>query len=270
MAEQQPPRMETERSGLGGERQGAAHELEIGRARLEARRRILAGGLASVPVILTLTSRPAFAGGKTKGPEGQCGPSGMISGNLSQNAEPSEGCLGKTPGYWKTHVDKCSQYITAGPCNPIDSAGFGSCDDYSVPTKAELEQYLTNLKNKPFQNRTKIKQVEEYLEMLSWYPQCPPFGTPFADIFGSGLTQDANTTMMQALWLDDTPPLPPAGSGGPSPVLAHSAAAYLNACEFGKDRYGLTPQELVELVVSMILTDPFKLKDILETLNSRS
>lgn len=270
MAEQQPSRMESEKPGLVAERQGATDEIELGRARLEARRRILAGGLASVPVILTLTSRPAFAGGdkKKKGP-GECGPSGLISGNLSQNAEPDEGCLGKTPGYWKTHVDKCSNYITPGPCNPID-AGWGSCDDYSIPTKSELEAYLANLKKNPTLNRTKIRQCENYLKSLKYFPQCPPFGTPFAAIFGSGLTQDPNTTMMQALWLDDTPPLPPAGSGGPSPVLAHSAAAYLNACEFGKDRYGLSPQGVVELVVSMILTDPLRLKEILEALNSRS
>src|SRR3546814_21096536 len=95
---------------------------------------------------------------------------------------------------------------------------------------------------------------------------CPPFGTPFAAIFGPGCTEDATTTMMQALWLDDTPPLPPNGLGGPSPVLAHSAAAYCNAQFFGKSTYGLAPDEVVQLVVSMITTDPFGLKAIPATM----
>jgi hypothetical protein len=75
--------------------------------------------------------------------------------------------------------------------------------------------------------------------------------------------------MMQALWLDDTPPFPPDGAGGSSPVLAHSAAAYCNAHEFGKNTYGLSPQEVIDLVASMILVDPNGLKDLLETMNER-
>src|SRR3546814_13869964 len=93
----------------------------------------------------------------------------------------------------------------------------------------------------------------KYLGWLEACPNldCPPFGTPFAAIFGPGCTEDATTTMMQALWLDDTPPLPPNGLGGPSPVLAHSAAAYCNAQFFGKSTYGLAPDEVVQLVVSL-------------------
>jgi hypothetical protein len=58
--------------------------------------------------------------------------------------------------------------------------------------------------------------------------------------------------------------------GGSSPVLAHSAAAWLNATKFGKEAYGLTADEVVDLVQTMILTNPFELKDTLEMLNSRS
>src|SRR3546814_5392238 len=111
----------------------------------------------------------------------------------------------------------------------------------------------------------------KYLGWLEACPNldCPPFGTPFAAIFGPGCTEDATTTMMQALWLDDTQPLPPNGLGGPSPVLAHSAAAYCNPQFFGKSTYGLAPDEVVQLVVRMIPPDPFGLKDILEPMHER-
>src|SRR3546814_1381079 len=106
--------------------------------------------------------------------------------------------------------------------------------------------------------------------MLENYPnlESPPFGTSFAQIFGPGCTEDPTTTMMQALWLDDTPPLPPDGSGGSSPVLAHSVAAYCNAHFFGKSTYGLSPDEVVELVVSMITTDPFRSEEHTSELQS--
>jgi hypothetical protein len=240
-------------------------------ARREARRRVLVGGLATAPLILTLASRPAFAaGGGHWGGGKNCGPSAMLSGNLSNNNEPT-GCRGKTPGYWKTHADKCGKYFIVGPCNPIDSDKWRTCDDYSIPTEADLEAYIEKLKNDRRNNSQKIQQAETYLNWLKNYPglDSPPFGTSFAAIFGAGFTQDSTTTMMQALWLDDTPPLPPAGTGGPSPILAHSAAAYCNAHEFGKSTYGLSPQEVVELVASMILIDPYGLKDLLQRMNER-
>ena len=258
----------------GREPSGQEESAEV-RARREARRRVIAGGLATAPLLLTLTSRPAFGtgwyggGGKT----GQnCGPSGLLSGNLSQDHGEPKYCEGKTPGYWKTHPDKCSKYFVTGPCNPITSGKWGTCDDYSVPTKFELNEHLNKLKQNYWKNYYEIKAVEDYLDWLHWYPNfdSPPFGTPFAAIFGPGFTQNPTTTMMQALWLDDQPPLPPDGAGGSSPVLAHCAAAYCNAHEFGKNSYGLSPQEVVELVASMLLTDPFGLKDLLETMNERS
>lgn len=230
-------------------------------ARREARRRVLAGGLASAPLVLTLASRPALAS--------HCSISGMTSGNLSSTHDVV--CEGRTPGYWKTHEQQCSRYIIIGPCNPIND-NRGQCDDYSVPSRFELEQYLAELQKKPEKNRKKIEDVEAYLAMLDAYPglDSPPFGTSFAEVFGPGLTEEPATTMMHALWLDDTPPLPPEGAGGPSPVLAHSAAAWLNANEFGPEAYGLSPERVIELVNEMILTDPLGLKSMLETLNSRA
>lgn len=240
------------------------------RARREARRRFLTGGIATAPLIVTLTSRPALATGGSYWGGGGCGPSSMLSGNLSNNTEP-QGCEGKTPGYWKTHFKYWPDEIEVGPCNPISKSEWGRwgiCEDYSVPSRSELETYLAELKENSagsWHDERKIQKVETYLHWLDYYYPGPPFGTPFAQIFGVGLTADPELTMMQALWLDDT-----ASSGGSAPVLAHCVAAYLNASHFGKSRYGMSPQEAVELVSSMLPSNPEGLKDILEVMNSRS
>jgi hypothetical protein len=58
------------------------------------RRRLLQGGLAAGPVLMTLFSRPVLAL--------QCqSPSGFVSGNASVAAGAGPICSGLTPGYWK-------------------------------------------------------------------------------------------------------------------------------------------------------------------------
>ncbi len=255
-------RSDIEEAETGNEPTAETGESSAETARREARRRILMGGLASAPLLLTLSSRPALGtGGYTT--TQNCGPSGMLSGNISTTAEPI-GCRGKTPGYWKTKVDKCNQHFNAGPYNPINYRG-GVCDDYSVPSKYALKRHIERLKRNYWSNYYKIKDAEKYLEWLSRYPglDSPPFGTSFREIFGSGYTQVSTTTCMQALWLDDS------GSSGPAPVLAHCVAAYCNAREFGSTRFGLSPYGVVEFVQSMISVDPYGLKDILEAMNER-
>jgi len=233
--------------------------------RREARRRILAGGLVGAPLVLTLSSRSAFAT--------HCSPSGMDSANMSRGHDVE--CLGLTPGYWKTHEQHVSQFVYPGTCNPITAGnGHGQCEDYSVPSAEELGIYIEELKSEsqrnPHKNQAKIAAAEEYLANLATYPEPESFfGTLFSAIFGEGYSENPDTTMMQALWLDDTPPLPPVGMGGPSPVLAHSAAAWFNAHEFGPEAYGLSPEKVVELVQSMMLTDPQGLLEILVKLNER-
>jgi len=60
-----------------------------------SRRRLTGAGLG-VSAIFTLASRPVLAT--------QCmSPSAACSGNLSQHGTPPS-CLGRTPGYWKTHT----------------------------------------------------------------------------------------------------------------------------------------------------------------------
>jgi hypothetical protein len=58
------------------------------------RRRLLRGGLAAAPVLMTLVSRPVLAQ--------QCQtPSGFVSGNASVAVGAGPTCQGRTPGYWK-------------------------------------------------------------------------------------------------------------------------------------------------------------------------
>lgn len=255
------PSVETDADLCSQGKEGLAESRED-KARREARRRILAGGLGGAPFILTLASRPALAS--------HCSPSGMASGNMSRVHDVL--CAGRTPGFWKTHEQMCEKYIMVGPCNPIGEDN-GQCDDYSVPTEEALQAYIDQLKSSgQMKYKNKIEKAEAYLSNLQTYPglDSPPFGTPFSAIFGSGYTTEPKTTIMQALWLDDSPPGPPVGAGGPSPVLAHSAAAWLNAKEFGIEAYGLSPQQVIDMVQSMILTDPYGLKDTLEMLNQHT
>ena len=85
------------------------------------RRRLLQGGLAAGPVILTLFSRPAFGTGNN----GECkAPSGFLSGNMSQHGNPTF-CSGRTPGYWK-QSQHFSQWRPL--CYPTKVSGSGGHD----------------------------------------------------------------------------------------------------------------------------------------------
>src|SRR3546814_808734 len=128
--------VEKDRSDIDNvDRESGAEAGAEARARSEARRRVLTAGLAGAPLILTLTSRPAFAG--------HCTYSGMTSGNLSTTHDIV--CQGKTPGFWKTHEQQVLDMgIFVGTCNPITEDG-GQCEDYSVPKKEELEAYIEHL-----------------------------------------------------------------------------------------------------------------------------
>ena len=66
---------------------------------LPARRRLLRGGLAAGPVLMTLVSRPVLGGDRTG--FGQCTtPSGFVSANAS-TAGRGVACTGRTHGFWK-------------------------------------------------------------------------------------------------------------------------------------------------------------------------
>ena len=241
------------------------------RARREARRRVLMGGLASAPLILTLASRPALAnwGGGPTGGGGNCGYAGLMSGNASQVGTTASYCKGKPPKYWKTREDSCKRHFSAGPCNPI-YIDYPE-KDYSVPSIYKLNRHKRDLERNPYYNWYKIQECNNYLSMLYRYPglDSPPFGTRISEVFGSGIASDSKLTLMQALWLDDESPHAPSGSGGPSPLLAHCAAAYCNACEYDADSFGLSPWDVVNLVRSEIGRDAYGLEEKLRYLNDQ-
>src|SRR3546814_19284305 len=117
-------RSDIEDADLSGEVAGNAggtdQTLEAD-ARRAARRRVLMGGLATAPLILTLDSRPALSGGGGHWGGGKhCGPSPLMSGNTPSNNAP-QGCKGKTPGDWKPHADTCGAYLFCAPYNTLTS-----------------------------------------------------------------------------------------------------------------------------------------------------
>lgn len=238
-----------ENDGLDKELGALDQEPVSDAARRSARRRFLTGGLAGAPVILTLSSRPALAT--------FCSASGG-SGNTSQQTSQIT-CRGRTPEYWRSNSDRSSSYIVVGPVNPIEK-GFYTQVDYSVPTKKELRDYREILKENRWQNRPKIREVNRYLRNLRDYPglDSPPFGTPFSEIFATGLTSDPKLTIMQSLWDHESSPAP-----------SHCCAGYLNACEFGREEYGYTPSEFINMVNSRAFSDPIGLLNDLEELNGR-
>lgn len=243
------------------------------RARRAARRRVLMGGLASAPLIMTLGSRPASAwvgGGGNDG--GKCGYSGMMSGNASQAHTETSWCKGKMPKYWKTKGDDCKKHFVTGPCNPI-YMDYYDCDDYSVPRKRDLRDFRRKVERDEWgwSKWQKLQKIDEYLYWLDRYPglDSPPFGTKFSDIFGGGIAQDSKLTVMQALWLDEDSPYPPSGNQGPTPLLAHCAAAFCNACEYGESSFGMSARDLVDMVRSEIYSNPFHLEDMLRLMNDQ-
>lgn len=64
-----------------------------------SRRRLLRGGLAATPILMTVVSRPVMA-------TGTCAPaSSYASINASRHGEkPPVSCNGRSPGYWKVSV----------------------------------------------------------------------------------------------------------------------------------------------------------------------
>jgi len=82
-----------------------------------SRRRLLQGGLASAPVLMTLVSRPVLAQ--------QCqSPSGFVSGNAS--IVNFQICTGSTPEFWKQEQSFGSWVAPYSPVNVGAVGGLSS------------------------------------------------------------------------------------------------------------------------------------------------
>lgn len=63
----------------------------------QARRRLLRGGLAAAPVLMSVASRPVMAGGQA----GRCTPASSFASINASRPDELYHCSGRTPGYWK-------------------------------------------------------------------------------------------------------------------------------------------------------------------------
>ena len=203
--------MKDRKSGKSGPSAGGKPSKDAPSA---SRRRFVLGGGAMAPVIVTLASRPALAN--------VCTVSGTLSGNMSR--PDAADCRGLTPAFWQSNPGQWPKYVV-GPCNPITNVG-GVCADYSVPTVEDLAGAV-------IAGALTQAEVDAYL--------LAPKGTPFSSVFGPGIAADPDLTLMQALWLVETP------------VLGHAVAAILNSVHFGPAMFGYTEAELVHMVATMVL-----------------
>ncbi|MGE5386967.1 MAG: hypothetical protein ACM3SV_13880 [Betaproteobacteria bacterium] len=102
-----------------------APENKPGVTHTESRRRLLRGGLAAAPVLMTLANRPAFgANGAT--------PSAFGSMNSSRTDSVVE-ATGVSPGYWKNHTANWPS-----PYRPLPSSNTAGFAANSPATAATL------------------------------------------------------------------------------------------------------------------------------------
>src|SRR5665213_826245 len=98
---------------------GAPQGLAVGR------RHLLRGAVGSVPVVLTLVSRPVIAGGSAA-----CKTASAFGSINASRPGGTVYCSGRTPGYWKTHTNWPSPYKASGTQASQFDAIFGSAGGY--------------------------------------------------------------------------------------------------------------------------------------------
>jgi hypothetical protein len=118
---------------------GSGDEARESGSPLQGRRRLLRGGLAAAPVLMTLASRPALGGqwnvvgtgGNWGGGGGKCvAPSGFVSMPTSHPGKKYT-CSGYTPDYWKN----CAMYKQPWPSPYCYTSGWNSWGQPQQPTK---------------------------------------------------------------------------------------------------------------------------------------
>ena len=90
------------------------------------RRHLLRGAVGSVPVVLTLVSRPVIAGGSSAA----CRTASAFGSINASRPGGTVYCSGRTPGYWKTHTNWPSPYKASGSQASQFNAVFGSAGGY--------------------------------------------------------------------------------------------------------------------------------------------
>ena len=217
-----------------------------------SRRRFVTGGVAAVPVVASLMSRPAFAN--------MCTVSGTLSGNLSGTQVH---CSGLSVSYWAANPKSWPQF-SAGLPNPMGSGSGQDC--YSLVDTKQLTKHSPTYGF--YNNTSALNYQQSQLQGTSFksavgvdQSQCSGSAStykvprPTTESSGDYQTNLPNQplTLMQALT-----------SG--NDVLANYAAAVLNAAKFG-EAYGYSLLQMQALIQTRC-ADP-KLVNDLKLLNSR-
>ena len=203
-------------------------ELRTKDAKLERRRKFLIGGLATAPVIATLSSRPAWAGAN-------CAFSDRMSDHMSEDTVT---CSGDAVQYWQNNAGQLDQIFTVGLVNPTTN----DSTDYSVATRRQLNAAVRR------GDMTK-EEKEAYLDELA--ANRP---TLFRQVFrvAPPPPDEPDATMMQCLM--------EGALGG------ECVAAYCNASTYGSD-YGYKPRDVVRIVRDGLNTDLDQLYGMLRYMN---
>lgn len=224
----------------------------------EPRRRLTKAGIASVPVILTLSSRPVWAS--------QCTISGMLSGNLS-NPDAEESCEGCPSHVWKKRPKDWPPQYDPGTCdkdNDKDSSPpyEGHGEGHGSSSSSSGGHSSRNYQDKDHSGDHSYSRYDNNPQ--SCYASdgsCKRYngdGTRFHDVF-TGDNRYGDHTMMQVMHKAD--------SDHRFRLGAEACSALLNA-ESGMN-YGYTPRQVVELYNEYCQTEPEALKNTCETLNNR-
>lgn len=84
-------------------------------------RRRLLKGVATGSVLMTVANRPAMGA--------WCTPSAWVSGNLSQPDKLRKTCGGRSPGFWRTRVERWPSKYSTGTCATQTQ---GPCSSYNA------------------------------------------------------------------------------------------------------------------------------------------
>jgi len=200
-------------AGESNESHATQSEVGINRGRRALARAVLVG----TPVILTLANRPSLAAINN-----QCTVSGQLSGNMSAagGGGPCENPVykGLTPGYWGQHMSTWASCLYMGSVLTP-----GTCTAATLATKGKNPKPPTDGKE------------GDHCQFNSYNND----GTKFHLIFAWKNVFFGDETMMQVIQKQ--------GNSDRYQLGAHTAAALLNACYFGKEGYGYSPAEVVAL-----------------------
>lgn len=254
----QESRMDTDRSD--------EHECQCSQP-VAGRRRLLTGGLAAAPVILTAASKSALAA--------EClSPSRVFSGNISPHGDNFT-CGGRSPGFWKTaqHLPvwatlnaKLPVPVTAPILSELTMSGWVVCSE----SGAGSPSYGSFMDN-PYKKGS---------HRIGGMP--PQFGTSFAAVFGptsgmvpvvpdpdspdnpmtSATDRTINPGRPLCLWEVLAYPNRVGGgsddSGTPTPMVQaarHLIAAYLNSAYVSG--YPLTGTQVIDIWQQLVGTGSY-------------